>query len=308
MVRSNWANATALARWKRRRRFSMSSLLFILPPLIVYVSFVAYPFVHTVLISFTNWDGLSAERQWVGFGNYAAALLEDRQFWRAFGNNIWWVILGTTAPIIIALPLAALVTARKLKGRNFFRTVFFMPVILPPMIVGIIWGWVYNPVFGLLNEVLEAIGLEVFTRPWLGDPNLALTSLIASAVWAYFGFCFVIFVAAQQNVDVSLLEAAEIDGANSRQRFMKVTIPQLRDVITMVGVYTFIGGFTSIFDIIWGTTRGGPAGATEVLTTLIYRRGFEYHRFGYASAIAVILAVVVIVSSVVSVRLRERKA
>lgn len=308
MTHSNRAAEVPAIPRRRRRKYSLSPLLFILPPLLIYVSFVAYPFVHTVVISFTNWDGLSAERTWVGFGNYAAALLEDQQFWRAFGNNIWWVILGTAAPIIIALPLAALVTARKLKGRNIFRTIFFMPVILPPMIVGIIWGWVYNPVFGLLNEVLEVVGLEALTRPWLGEPGIALTALIVSAVWAYFGFCFVIFVAALQNVDVSLLEAAEIDGANSRQRFMNVTIPQLRDVITMVGVYTFIGGFTSIFDIIWGTTRGGPAGATEVLTTLIYRRGFEYHRFGYASAIAVILAVVVIVSSVVSVRIRERKS
>lgn len=296
------------SRWNRRLARSVPGLLFMLPALAVYLTFVVYPFLQTIGISLTNWDGLSATRDFVGLANFRRLFTADANFRQAFQNNLYWVFLGTFAPVALALPLAALVSARGVRGRAFFRTVYFLPVVLPAMVVAVIWSRIYNPLIGLLNPALEAIGLGHLTRAWLGDPATALTALIVSAVWAYFGFCFVIFVAGIQNVDESLHEAAMLDGATALQRFFHVTVPQLRDVTTMVVVYTFIGGFTGVFDIVWVSTRGGPGNATEVLATALYRQAFEYYEFGSAAAMAVVLSLIVVSVSVVIVRMRERGA
>jgi len=246
-----------------------SAYLFVLPPLVLYAVFVIYPLLGTISLSLTNWDGVSPTKEFVGLANYAKMFQADRLFLRAFSHILYWIVLGTISPIVIGLGLAALLFTR-IRGRTFFRTVYFMPAVLSSMVVGIIWGWIYNPVFGLLNEILKRLGLASLTRAWLGDSGTALTALIVAAIWSYFGFCVVIFLAGLQNIDVSLYEAAEIDGANALQRFIHVTIPGLREVITMVTTYTLIGGFR-VFDIVWVTTRGGPANATEVMSTYIYR-------------------------------------
>lgn len=284
---------------------SLTPYLFVIPTFLVYFLFVVYPVIQTAGLSFTNWDGLKASREFVGIRNYLRIFTNDPLFFRSFRNNLWWAFLGTAGPIVLALPLASILST-KTKGRTFFRTVFFMPNVLPAMVVGIIWGWVYNPVFGLLNTVLNQLGLNHMTRAWLGEPRTALTALIVSAVWAYFGFVFVIFMAAIQNVDRSLYEAAEIDGANAIQSFFAITIPQLKEVITMITVYTFIGGFARVFDMIWATTRGGPGNSTEVLATYIYRQAFQQNQVGYGSAMALTLSVMVAVASILFLKYRER--
>lgn len=283
---------------------NMAAYLFILPPLVLYGAFVLYPLVQTIGLSFTNWDGVSPTKQFVGWANYARMLKGDKLFARAFTHNLYWILLGTVSPIVIGLILAALLATR-IKGRTFFRTVYFMPSVLSTMVVGIIWGWIYNPVFGLLNEVLKKIGLETLTRSWLGESQTALTALIIAAIWSYFGFCVVVFLAGLQNIDVSLYEAAQIDGANGIQRFFHITIPGLREVITMVTTYTLIGGFR-VFDIVWVTTRGGPANATEVMSTYIYRNAFQQNYVGYGAAMALTLSTIIVVISIAFIRVRER--
>lgn len=283
---------------------NMAAYLFILPPLVLYGAFVLYPLVQTIGLSFTNWDGVSPTKQFVGWANYARMLKGDKLFARAFTHNLYWILLGTVSPIVIGLILAALLATR-IKGRTFFRTVYFMPSVLSTMVVGIIWGWIYNPVFGLLNEVLKKMGLETLTRSWLGEGQTALTALIIAAIWSYFGFCVVVFLAGLQNIDVSLYEAAQIDGANGIQRFFHITIPGLREVITMVTTYTLIGGFR-VFDIVWVTTRGGPANATEVMSTYIYRNAFQQNYVGYGAAMALTLSTIIVVISIAFIRVRER--
>jgi len=168
--------------------------------------------------------------------------------WLSLRHNLTWIIVGTVAPIVIGLPLAVLLSSIK-RGRLIFQTAYFLPYILSGVVVGMIWGWIYNPLFGLLNYMLRSVGLDEWTRAWLGDPAVALYAVIAAAVWGYVGFCIAIFVAGLQNIDHSLIEAATIDGANAVQRFFHVIIPQLRHVLNMVIVFTLIGGF-NVFDIV----------------------------------------------------------
>ena len=242
-------------------------------------------------------------KQFVGMTNYIK-MWKDTIFIKSFYHNLVWILIGTSLPIAIGLPLAVILWSG-VRGFNIFRTIFFMPIVLAPMIVGIIWGWIYNPVFGIANEFLRRIGLGSLARGWLADPATALPALIIAAAWHYYGFCIVIFLAGLQNVDLSLIDAAKVDGANSWQRFFYIIVPQLREVLTMITVYTLIGGF-KVFDIVFVVTQGGPAHATELMATYLYKQVFQLNYVGYGAAIAIFLAFLVIIVSVSFIRLRER--
>lgn len=290
-----------------RKKVWLTPYLFLLGPLVLYVTFLIAPVVGTFGLSFYQWDGLSESRVFVGAQNFIRMVTApDSLFLKALLHNVWWSFLGTILPISIALPLAALV-ARTPKGMTLFRVVYFLPMVLPAIVVGIIWGWIYNPVFGLLNSLLSSIGLENLTVAWLGQSSTALTALIVAAAWGYTGFCFVILLAGMQNINIDLYESAIIDGANFWVQFTHITVPLLRNIITMLTAYTLIGGFSRVFDIIWITTRGGPGSATEVLGTYIYRVSFQHYEFGYGAAMSVSLGVIVAAVSYVFVKVRERK-
>jgi ABC-type sugar transport system permease subunit len=279
-------------------------LLFALPALLLYVIFFMYPFVQSVYISLTDWNGVSPEKTFIGFANYQRAFADDLM-WLSLRNNLIWVIIGTVAPLALGLLLAVLLSAEHVKGRTFFRTVYFMPVMLSPVVVGIIWGWVYNPIYGMLNKFLDAIGLQEVSRGWLGDPNLAIFMVLVAAVWSYFGFCLVVLMAGMQNIDTSLYDAANIDGANAWQQFWNVTIPQLSSVLTMIIAYTMIGGF-NVFDIVYVMTGGGPANSTELIATYTYRQSFQLNSIGYGAALSMVMTLISLVASVIFIRLREQ--
>ena len=181
-----------------------------------------------------------------------------------------------------------------------------MPQVLSTVVIGIVWNWIYNPIFGILNESLDAVGLEDISRGWLGDPDVALYAVLVAAIWATIGFVFVIFLAGLQNVSKDLLEAATVDGANAWQRFWNVTVPQMASVINVVIALLLIGGF-SVFDIIFVMTGGGPANATEVLATYTYKEAFTQNHVGYASTLSVVITVISLIASVTFIRLRERQ-
>lgn len=289
----------------RHWRNNIIGYSFIFFPFLVYAIFVLYPVFGTLQLSFTNWDGFEPIRHFVGMANYVR-MWKDPFFLKSLYHNLIWILIGTSLPIAIGLPLAVILWSG-VRGFRVFRIIYFMPLVLSSVVVGIIWGWIYNPVFGIVNGFLRMIGLNSFTRAWLGDPSIALLALIIAAAWHYYGFCVIIFLAGLQNIDISLVDAAKIDGANSSQRFLYVIIPQMRNVLTMITLYTLIGGF-KVFDIVFVTTQGGPAGATELLATYLYKQAFQVNYVGYAAAIAIFLAFLVIVVSVFFIRLRERVA
>jgi ABC-type sugar transport system permease subunit len=288
-------------RWWNRYR---AAIFFVLPSLLLYALFMIYPFLQSIYFSFTDWNGVRAAKNWVGLDNYRE-LIVDPLLWLTLRNNVIWVIIGTIAPLALGLLLAMLLWNRP-RGFTLFRTVIFMPQVLSSVVIGIIWSWIYNPLFGNLNKLLDAMGLEDVSRGWLGDPDWALYAVLVAAIWATIGFVFVIFLAGLQNVSKDLLEAATIDGANTWQRFRDVTVPQLANVINVVTAILLIGGF-NVFDIIFVMTGGGPANATEVIATYTYKEAFVQNRIGYASTLSLVMTVISLVVSVAFIRLRERQ-
>ena len=196
----------------RKLRDYATAYAFVLPALAIYVFFVVYPFFGTIYLSLTKWDGAKPVKEFVGLLNYQE-LVADSRLWSALSHNFIWIILGTVTPVAIGLFLGVLLW-RGVRGMVFFRTVYFLPVVLAPVAVGIIWKWMYNPRFGPINVTLKALGLDFLAKGWMGDPYVALPALIFAGVWGYFGFCFVVIMAGLQNIDMEQIDAALVDGAD----------------------------------------------------------------------------------------------
>ena len=294
---------TARGRLQKHWVQYRAGYFFLLPSLAIYAMFMIYPFFQSIYLSFTNWNGVDPEKTFIGLDNYRA-LLSDSLLWKSLQHNIIWVILGTLGPMILGFLLAVLLSSRP-KGFTLFRTVYFMPQVLSPVIIAIVWGWIYNPLFGILNTALERIGLGSWGRGWLGDTDFALYAVLIAAMWAQVGFVFVIFLAGLQNVSRDLIEAATLDGANAWRRFWDVTLPQMANVVNVVAALLLIGGF-NVFDIIFVMTGGGPANETEVIATYAYTEAFRLNNIGYASTLTLVMTVITLVVSIVFIRLRER--
>src|SRR5215207_813524 len=287
-----------------RRQQARYAVLFIAPALLIYLIFMIYPFLNTIYLSFTNWNGIAPQKEWVGVSNYLRIFGEGAAL-KAFANNIIWVILGTVAPVVLGLFEALLVWSGA-RGSLLFRTLFFLPFVLPLVVVGIVWQWIYHPLFGIVNTVLDSFGLDWLSRGWLADPHTALYAVLIAAVWGQTGFCFLILHASLQNVDMSTVEAAMIDGASWFQRARSIIIPQIAPQITMVTAVTLIGGF-AVFDIIYVMTGGGPGNASQVLATYTVKVAFQQNEAGYGSSLAMLITILSLVSAVAFVRLRERQ-
>ena len=281
-----------------KRQQMYYAILFISPALAIYLVFMLYPFLNTIYLSFTNWNGATVTKDFVGLSNYAR-MIGDAAAWKAFYNNVIWVIIGTISPVVIGLFLALLLWSGA-RGSLFFRTVYFLPFILPLVVVSIVWQWIFHPLFGPFNKLLDSVGLEQLSRGWLGDPNTALYAVLVSAIPGATGLVVVILFAALQNVDVSQVEAAKIDGANWFQRAWYIVIPGIAPVITMVTAITLIGGF-AVFDNVFVMTGGGPGHASEVLGTYTYQVAFQENQAGYGSALAVLMTVLSLVAALVAV-------
>jgi len=291
--------------WGRRRRWLRNSLvawLFMAPAVVLYVVFVLRPAIDIFTLSAYEWDGISPVRDWVGLDNFVR-LLTDPVFWQAFRNNLIWLVLIVTFNVVVGL-VAATLLSTAIRARFVFRLGYFLPVIQASIVTAMIWRWIYSP-DGLLNTTLKSVGLGGLARGWLGDLAFALPALAVAACWAGFGLSVVIFLAGMQGVDQSLYDAARVDGANSRQLFRYVTIPALRNTITVVVLLQMIAAF-QVFDIIWATTQGGPIRETEMLATYMFKRGFQQGEFGQGAAIAVVLCGIVLAFSAVYLLIQER--
>jgi len=282
---------------KRRVRISLlaAGWGFVAPAFVIYAVFVLYPLVKSLQLSFTDWDGVSAQKTYVGLANFRE-MFKDPLVWESLVHNVEWVVIGTALPLVLGLALA-LFASEITRLRLLFRTVFFIPYILAPSVMAVIWNWLYDPTFGAFNAFLSETGLSRFTLGWLGDPRLALYLVLLVAIWAYTGFVFVVFMAALQTLDRDLQEAARLDGAGYFRIVYHVTVPQLRNSIDLLMVLGLIGGF-AVFDIVYIMTSGGPGSATEVIATYAYRAGFVETRVGYASAMTVLMTLLALVSAV----------
>jgi multiple sugar transport system permease protein/raffinose/stachyose/melibiose transport system permease protein len=279
-----------------------AGLWFVLPALAVYVIFFGLPFAATIWLSFTQWNGVGLP-DFTGAANYLR-LLRDPAMWAALGNNMIWVVIGTAVPIVVGLILAVMLWSDA-RGSIVYRTIYFLPVVLSPVVIGIIWMWIFNPLFGLLNTALRGVGLGGWAMGWLGEPETALYAILVMAIWSYLGFCIVVLFAGLQKVDPELVAAARVDGANAQQRFRHVIVPQIRPVLTMVIVYTVIGGF-NVFDMVWVVTQGGPNNATEVIATYTYEVAFRANEYGYGATLSMVMSLVALLAAWITMRVRSR--
>lgn len=272
---------------RNTKRAYRIALLFLAPALLIYTAFHVLPFLGTVVLSLTSYDGLSSP-QFVGLENFKA-LVRSSQFRTALTNNLIWYVGEVLTTTVIALIVALLINSVA-RFRAFYRTSLFLPFILSWGVIGLLWSRIYNPFpeYGLLNKSLEVLGLSSLMGNWLGDANTAFYSVIVAAVWKGIGFNMVLFYAGLQNVPKELVEAARIDGARRGQVFRYVTLPALRPITGIVLVLGLINTF-KVFDPVWVMTEGGPGYSSSLLATLAYTLGLNNFELGMSSAVSIVL-------------------
>jgi multiple sugar transport system permease protein len=279
-----------------RRQETIIGLLFILPSLIGFIIFYAIPAVRGVLISFTDWDLLTQARS-VGLENYAK-LLQDPNFWNSLKVTIYYVLLNIPIQTVLALVIATMMS--RLTKSIIIRAIIILPWLMPGVVVGLLWLWLLDPTIGIINVALRELGIG--TIPFLNVPKYAMPSIAMINIWQYVGYTALLLFAGLQAIPGSVYEAASIDGASEGQMFWKVTIPLLRPVLVFVLVTSIIGSF-QIFDTVAITTKGGPVNATKVLNWYIYEQAFTRFNMGYATAISMILFLILIFISMIQMRL-----
>lgn len=282
--------------------------LYLLPGGLAFLAVIVVPFLMNTGVSFTDWQGVG-DANWIGLDNYRR-LAEDSAFWESFRHSLAMVVAMAVIPTTVGLVLAAALF--DFVGKHFgsrwaavLRACFYLPQVLPIAVAGIVWSWVLAPEGGTANELLAAVGLESLQQDWLGDPDIAMYSVMAVMVWVQLGFPLVIFMAGLGRVDPALYEAAELDGASWWRRFWHVTLPQIRPEIYVVMLWCTIAAL-KVFGAVYVLTKGGPGGATNVPSYFSFQNFFEKTQVGYGSAVATVLTLIIMALAIVALRLQTR--
>ncbi|MFV0373379.1 carbohydrate ABC transporter permease [Microbacterium sp.] len=294
-----------------RTRFLVA---FLALPLLLYGTFVLYPAARGVVVSFTDWSGYSHESAFIGFDNYVE-LVGDERFWAALVHNLVYFVVLPPVTLGIALFFAVvthIAGGRRgrigpVAGSRFYSVVFFLPNILPLIMSLILWQFIFNPRIGLLNAVLEAMGLEGWVRTWLGDPDTARWAIFSVLVWGTMGFFYVFFSAAISGIPRDYLEAGQLDGAGRFRLSFSVTLPMMRESLQVAWVYVGIFALDVFATVALLTPNGGPDGSTDVTATYMQRVAFAEGRFGYGATIGVALAVITLAFAFLAFRLGRRE-
>ncbi len=271
-----------------KNRESIWGYVFIAPQVIGVCLFIVGPVIASLFISFTEWN-LVSPPNWVGIRNYKTQFSLPL-FWKVLFNTTYYTLATVILGIVFAILLALLVNA-KLKGITLYRAMYFIPVITPMTAVALVWVWLYNPDFGVINYLLSLIGIK--GPDWLASTTWAMPAVIIMSLWKGLGYNMMIFLAGLQDVPSSLYEAAEIDGASGWDRFRYITLPMLSPTIFFVLIMSLIGGF-QVFTESYIMTRGGPSDATNVIVLYIYDLAFRWWKMGEATAIAWVLFVIIL--------------
>ncbi|WP_019056420.1 carbohydrate ABC transporter permease [Streptomyces prunicolor] len=285
-----------------------SYALFLVPGALAALAVIVVPFLMNTAVSFTSWQGVG-DPKWTGLANYRD-LLDDAEFWASFRHSLFMVVAMAAVPTIVGLVLAAALfdyIAKHFGTRiaAVLRACFYLPQVLPIAVAGIVWSWILAPDNGSLNALLKAVGLGSWQQDWLGDPDIALYSVMGVMVWVQLGFPLVVFMAGLQRVDPQLYEAAELDGAGWWRRFWHITLPQIRPEIYVVLTWCTIAAL-KVFGAVYVLTKGGPGGATDVPSYFSFTTFFEKTQVGYGAAISTVLTVIILVLSLAFLKLQTR--
>ena len=290
---------------RKKRGIDKTALAFIAPALILYVLFIIVPTVSSVYYSFTSWDGISPDVKFIGLANYKEIFTSAR-FGNALKNTIILTVFISVLENAFALALAVLVDNIRW-GKNFFRSAFYIPVLISGIVSGFIWKIMYNYNFGAINSILTQIGLGDFRQDWLGNTALTLIMIGVVLVWKGAGYYMIIYLASLQSVSTDVIEAAEIDGASPWQRFRMITIPLISGAFTINFTLSLINGL-KVFDQINVMTDGGPGFTSETLVYLLYKVGFTEGRQGFGTAVGIMLLFIIIILNTIQQKfLRSRE-
>ncbi len=287
-----------------RLKSTLENYLFILPAVIIFIIFYVIPFVWVFQLGMYEWDGILPTKVFVGLGNFKEIFFEDKIWWQSMTQAGYITLIALTLQNALAF-LLALACDREIRMKNFYRVLLFIPPVLSEVVVGLVWQWILDGNYGLLNHWLVQSGLGHLSRNWLSDPRTALTTVAIVHSWKGFGWGFLIFLAGLQTIPRELYEAARVDGANAWHCFKKITLPLMAPVAVLVGILTVLGTMQA-FVLIIAMTDGGPAYHTQVpvLRILASMRGSS--RFGYACAQGISFGVILIAISFIQYRFSKK--
>jgi len=282
-----------------------AAYLFLTPAMTAIFIFFFLPVLAALVMSVTDFDiyslGDISRARFVGFSNYID-LFKNPLFWKALGNTCYFVLVGAPLSILISMLAAMALNSKMLRFKPFFRLTFFLPVVTTLVAVAVIWRYIYQTRFGLLNYLLSFVGINPVD--WLGNPRWAMLALIVMAVWKGFGYNMIIFVAGLQNIPETLYEAARLDGANGWQEFRNVTLPLLAQTTGFITITTLIG-YCQFFAEPYVMTDGGPLNSTLSIVLMMYKEGFKFWRMGYSAAIAFILFGIILIITLIQLRIQK---
>ncbi len=281
------------------RRYAAMGLMLIAPTVLVFCAVIIYPLVSAIYLSFFTIFTPTLEGEWVGLGNYAE-LLSTGQFWNALGNTLIWTVGTLTLQILLGIGMA-LVLHQNIWFRSLARSLILFPYFISTVVAVLVWKWLFNDLYGIMNHLLIGAGIIDFPMDFLGTMPNAMVSVILVGAWKYFPFVVIAVLARLQSIPDALYEAAKIDGAGPVARFFDVTLPQLRDVLVVIILLRAIWDFKE-FDLIFLLTGGGPIDNTRTLPLLVYQEAFALNDMGMASAYAVVMMAIMLVFMVVYIR------
>ncbi|MGE5550217.1 MAG: carbohydrate ABC transporter permease [Bacteroidota bacterium] len=295
---------------KRRVRLAIP---FLLPAVLLYGLFFIYPGLKAFYVSLHEWSGFTANMKYVGVSNFKE-LFYDEIFRGALKNNIFLVIIGGILIIVLALFFANLIKQSRPRTEKLKTTAIFMPHLFNTVSVSILWIFIYNPRWGLLNGILDAVGLGGLARPWLGDPKTIMWAILLPLLWWSVGFYMLILKASMDRIPYTFFEAAQIDGASKWQMFRRLTLPLISDVVLICAVLWTVSALKQ-FGLVFSMTGGGPSNASQLIAVYLFETAFEAPggqgsilRMGYATAMAVVLFFFVVAFSVIQLLLRRRES
>ncbi|WP_147918339.1 carbohydrate ABC transporter permease [Ruania zhangjianzhongii] len=282
---------------RQRRRLALP---FLALPCVLLGALFVFPFVQSISMSMTDWFGTFQTTNWVGLQNYRDLIADD-----LFRSAVLNTLLYFGLSLVVLFPMALFIAwalLRTKRSRSFFQLAIFAPAVLSVSVAGVLWKFIYNPNFGIINTVLEAVGLEALTRPWLGDPSTAMLGIVIAVIWHGIATWIILILAGMDRIPTELNEAASLDGASNWQVYTRVTLPLLWPVLSTLLVLWFIQSMQT-FAFIYVMTNGGPYGSTEVMATYMYRMAFEGRMFAYGSAMAIVMTIIVLVISLIGSRM-----
>lgn len=274
---------------KQQRGDALTAAFLLFPSLIVFGVFVFFPLIYTALLSITDWNLISPVKKFIGIGNYIK-LIKDPLFWKVLANTGIFSFLVVAISSSLGLFIAVLIN-RKIIGRTFFRTAIFLPYVTATSAMALVWLWIFDPQYGFLNMILKALGLT--GAEWLASTSWAMPAIVIMTIWRFTGYIMLLYLGGLQSIDNELLEAAAVEGAGRVQTFWKISFPLLSPTTLFVIITTLITMLQN-FETVYIMTYGGPVNSTNMLVLYIYQNAFQFFEAGYASAISVVLFLIMI--------------